>query len=64
MSTCRANVVCKIGGVTAMAAGMAALSFTETPLAAVTLAETGSTLIYPLFKAWIAAYRKSLLLCS
>jgi phosphate transport system substrate-binding protein len=42
--------------IVALAAGLAALSFAAAQ--SVTVAETGSTLIYPLFNAWIAAYSK------
>jgi phosphate transport system substrate-binding protein len=41
----------------ALAAGMALLTFVAHS-ASLTVAETGSTLILPLFKAWVAAYAK------
>lgn len=41
-----------------MAAGIAALSFAAAQSASMTVAETGSTLIYPLFNACFAAYAK------
>ena len=58
MSKCRPKIVCKVGCTAAMVAGMAAFSFTATPSGNVTIAETGSSLIYPLFKTWITAYAK------
>jgi phosphate transport system substrate-binding protein len=39
-------------------AGLALLSFAAVCAAALTVSETGSTLIYPLFKAWVAEYAK------
>jgi phosphate transport system substrate-binding protein len=41
----------------ALISGMAALSFAAAQSAALTISESGSTLMYPLFQAWIAAYR-------
>ena len=55
MSVCRTN---KVGCTAALVTAMAALSFAAAQSAGITVAETGSTLIYPLFKAWIAAYAK------
>jgi phosphate transport system substrate-binding protein len=42
----------------ALAAGLVILSLTVAYSLAVTVSETGSTLIFPLFKAWVAAYAK------
>jgi phosphate transport system substrate-binding protein len=42
----------------ALIAGLAFLSFAAGHSAAVTVAETGSTLILPLFKAWVDGYAK------
>lgn len=58
MRACRINVVRRAGFTVTLAAGIAALSFAAAQSAAVTIAETGSTLIYPLFNSWIAAYAK------
>ena len=52
------SVVRRTGRITAMTAGVAFLSFAVMSAAALTISETGSTLIYPLFKAWVAAYAK------
>ena len=52
MSVWRAR---RIGYVAAL---IAALSFAAVRSAPLTIAESGSTLIYPLFKSWIAAYTK------
>jgi phosphate transport system substrate-binding protein len=41
-----------------LVAAVAASLFASDPAAPVTIAETGSTLFYPLFTAWIAAYSK------
>ncbi len=41
-----------------LTAGMAMFSLAAVCAAAVTISETGSTLIFPLFKAWVEAYAK------
>lgn len=56
MAVRRAIIACRAGRVTALTAGVVLLSFAAVYAAAVTVSETGSTLIYPLFKAWVAAY--------
>jgi phosphate transport system substrate-binding protein len=56
MNNCRTSMVCRAGCSVVLAVGVMLA-----PLAAaqsVNIAETGSTLIYPLFNAWIAAYAK------
>jgi phosphate transport system substrate-binding protein len=58
MSACRTRMVRRVGFMLTLAAGIAALSFAAAQSASVTVAETGSTLIYPLFNAWIDAYAK------
>jgi phosphate transport system substrate-binding protein len=45
-------------GFAAMIAGVAAASIAAGQSSVINLAETGSTLIYPLFKTWIGAYAK------
>ncbi|MGC2161028.1 MAG: phosphate ABC transporter substrate-binding protein PstS [Silvibacterium sp.] len=48
----------RAGRVTTITAGLALLSFAVVYAAALTVSETGSTLIFPLFKAWVATYAK------
>lgn len=48
----------RAGRITALTAGIALLSLAAVYAAGMNLAETGSTLIYPLFKAWVSAYAK------
>jgi phosphate transport system substrate-binding protein len=48
----------KVGIVAAFTLGMGLFSFAATSAAAIILSETGSTLILPVFKAWVAAYEK------
>jgi phosphate transport system substrate-binding protein len=55
MSGCRTSTLRRATSIVALAAGLTALSVAAAQ-SAVTIAETGSTLIYPLFNAWIAAY--------
>ncbi len=56
--------ICRIGATrgkaraTAMVAGLLFLSFAVIYSAAQTITETGSTLIFPLFQAWVSAYTK------
>jgi phosphate transport system substrate-binding protein len=50
------SVVQRTRRVPALTAGVALLSLAVVYAAALTVSETGSTLIYPLFKAWTAAY--------
>ena len=56
MSDCRTSILGRAVCIVALAAGLAVLSFAAAQ--SVTIAETGSTLIYPLFNAWIGAYAK------
>ncbi len=58
MAVRRTIIACRAGRVRALTAGIALLSLAAVCAAAVTVSETGSTLIYPLFKAWVAAYAK------
>lgn len=48
----------RAGCITAFAAAFTLLSIVGVYAAALTISETGSTLIFPLFKAWVAAYAK------
>jgi phosphate transport system substrate-binding protein len=52
----RVSMVRQVGRLTALTAGLALLSWAAVDATAPTVAETGSTLIFPLFKAWVAAY--------
>ncbi|MGC1781556.1 MAG: phosphate ABC transporter substrate-binding protein PstS [Acidobacteriaceae bacterium] len=45
--------------VTALTVGLALVSFAAAQSAPVTVSETGSTLIFPLFNAWVSAYTKT-----
>jgi phosphate transport system substrate-binding protein len=56
MNNCRTSMVCRAG----CSAVLVVAVMLASPAAAqsVTIAETGSTLIYPLFNAWIAEYAK------
>jgi phosphate transport system substrate-binding protein len=54
----RTNTLYRAGRAVALTAGMTLLSFAAAHSLALTLSETGSTLIFPLFKAWAAAYAK------
>jgi phosphate transport system substrate-binding protein len=56
MSGCRTSTLGRALCILALAVALAALSLATAQ--SVTIAETGSTLIYPLFNAWIAAYSK------
>ena len=59
MTDWRTKMVCgAVGRAAALAAGMTLFSLIAAHSAVVTVVETGSTLIYPLFNAWIAAYAK------
>jgi phosphate transport system substrate-binding protein len=59
MGVRRTIIACRAGRATARIAGIALLWLGAVYAgAAVTVSETGSTLIYPLFKAWVAAYAK------
>lgn len=58
MNAGRKSMVRRAGYTVVLAAGIAAMSFAVAQSAAVTVIETGSTLIYPLFNAWIAEYSK------
>lgn len=57
MSLCRAGNR-RVSCVLALFAVTATSSFAQVQSAAVTITETGSTLFYPLFTTWIAAYSK------
>jgi phosphate transport system substrate-binding protein len=57
MSGCRTSTLRTAVCIVALAAGLAAMSLAAAQ-SAVTIAETGSTLIYPLFNAWITAYAR------
>ena len=48
----------RLGRVSVLTAGIALFSFAAVYAADVSISETGSTLIFPLFKAWVAAYAK------
>jgi phosphate transport system substrate-binding protein len=52
------SMVHRAGRIAALTVGLALFSFAAAHSASPTIAETGSTLIYPLFKAWVAAYAK------
>jgi phosphate transport system substrate-binding protein len=54
----RTETVRRARGTAALAAGLTLFSFMTAHSALVTVVETGSTLIYPLFKSWIAAYAR------
>lgn len=56
MNKCRISMVRRAGCLLALAIGVTLASLAAAQ--SVTIAETGSTLIYPLFTAWIAAYAK------
>jgi phosphate transport system substrate-binding protein len=52
------KILGRSGCALALAAGISLFSYTVARSADVNIAETGSTLIFPLFKAWIAEYAK------
>ncbi len=52
------GTVRRAGRFSALAVGLALVSVAVLQLAALTVSETGSTLIYPLFQEWVAAYAK------
>lgn len=54
---CRIRRVGQAACAMALISGMAALSFAVAQSAAPTISESGSTLMYPVFQAWIAAYK-------
>jgi len=58
MSACRTSIVYKIGYIAALVVGLISLPIAIAQSTGTTIVETGSTLIYPLFKAWIDAYAK------
>jgi phosphate transport system substrate-binding protein len=58
MRDCRTSMARRAGCTMALAAALAVSSLAAGRSGAVTIAETGSTLIYPMFKAWVAAYAK------
>lgn len=49
---------CRAVRITALTVGLALVSFAAAQSGPVTVLETGSTLIFPLFKTWVAAYAK------
>ena len=55
---CGRSGIGRAGRLRTFSAGLALLSFAAVCAAALTVSETGSTLIYPLFKAWVAEYAK------
>ncbi len=57
MNARRTSVVRATGRAAALTAGMALLTFAAHS-ASLTVSETGSTLILPLFKAWVTGYAK------
>jgi len=52
------DIVRRAGRFPALAVGVALVSSVALQLAALTISVTGSTLIYPLFRQWVAAYAK------
>ena len=58
MSGRRISMVRRMGCVSVLTAGIVLLSFAAVRAAGVTVSETGSTLIFTLFKAWVAGYAK------
>jgi phosphate transport system substrate-binding protein len=58
MSASRKSVVRRTGLVISLLASLVAASVAGGQPGGATIAETGSTLIYPLFKAWVDAYAK------
>jgi phosphate transport system substrate-binding protein len=58
MSVRHTGTVRRAGLFSAVAVGLALVSLAVLQLAALTVSETGSTLIYPLFQEWVAAYTK------
>ena len=55
----RASIVRRVGYAPALIAALAVLSLAAAQSAPVTVSESGSTLIFPLFKAWVAAYAEN-----
>ena len=58
MSACSKSILHRTGYIAALVIGMTALPIAIAQSSGMTIAETGSTLIYPLFKGWIDAYAK------
>jgi phosphate transport system substrate-binding protein len=58
MGWSRTSIVRGAGRTALLTAGLAVFSFAAAYSASVTVSETGSTLIFPVFKAWVAAYAK------
>jgi phosphate transport system substrate-binding protein len=58
MSAGRTRMIRKAGCIAALVVGTISLSIAAAQSTPQTIAETGSTLIYPLFRAWIDAYAK------
>jgi phosphate transport system substrate-binding protein len=58
MAACRTSTIRRIGYITASLVGLTALPIGLGQSTGMTVAETGSTLIYPVFKAWADAYAK------
>jgi phosphate transport system substrate-binding protein len=58
MSAGRTRIVRRSGTLAVLVVGIISLSIAAAQSAGLTITETGSTLIYPLFKSWIDAYAK------
>jgi phosphate transport system substrate-binding protein len=52
------GLVCRARNAAVLTAGLVLISFAAAQTAALTITETGSTLIFPLFKTWVDAYAK------
>jgi phosphate transport system substrate-binding protein len=50
------GLVCRVRNAAVLTAGLVLISFAAAQPAPLTITETGSTLIFPLFKTWVAAY--------
>jgi phosphate transport system substrate-binding protein len=57
MNDCRASLI-RTGCIPALIFGLVTLPIATGQSTGMTIAETGSTLIYPVFKAWVEAYSK------
>jgi phosphate transport system substrate-binding protein len=56
MSAGRTRIIHRAGSFAALCVGMIALSIAAAQSTAMTVSETGSTLVYPLFTSWMNAY--------
>ena len=52
------RLVCRARMAAALTAGLVLVSFAAAQTTPISISETGSTLIYPLFQTWVAAYAK------